>query len=75
MARRYTTVLKPYGHVLSSPSELHDPESGALACRIWSWVADPDGKRAHHFDSRSDAKAIVRQLGVAMSQVSFRKVA
>lgn len=74
MIQRYAAMRKTDRCVLSSPTELHDPRTDRLACSIWSWVPDPDGIKAHHFDSRADAKAVLRNMGADLSKVSFHRV-
>ena len=75
MSKRYVAVKKANGHVLSSPSEFREPDTNQLACSIWSWVPDPEGIKGHHFDSRAQAKEVIRAIGTDISQVSFRKAA
>ncbi len=75
MSGRYVVVERTTGHVLSSPSDVHDPGTGRIALSLWGWVPDPDGRKGHHFASRGDAKGILRSLGRPLSEVSFRKAA
>jgi len=75
MSGKYIVLDRTSGHVLSSPTELREPETNRLACAIWSWVPDPEGRSGHHFASRSEAKARVRSLGKSVDKVTFRRAA
>ncbi len=75
MTGRYVVTDRSSGHVLSSPTELREPDTNRPACAIWSWVPDPEGNRGHHFPSRAEAKAVVRSLGASLDGVPFRRAA